>query len=146
MLDVAAEHGFTFDAVQMPVNVLDTHFRSFARQVLPRLTERRIGAIGMKSLASGVLAEGGVATPVECLHYVLTLPVSVLVVGIDSTETLEQAISAARSFRPLSEGAVQSLLSRTADMARRGEYEGYKTTSVFDGTARHPEWLGDELE
>ena len=145
-LDVADECGVSLDSVQMPLNVLDAHFRSFERQVLPRLVRSGIGVIGMKSLANGILATTRVVTPIECLHYVLTLPASVIVTGIDSMRVLDQALAAVRTYDPLDEQDVRSILSRTADIARRGEYEPFKTTSIYDGTARNPEWLGEEPE
>ena len=97
-------------------------------------------------MGRGGALRSGKVTPVECLHYVLNLPVSVIVTGIDSVETLDQACEAAATFRPMSGEEVSSLLARTAQAARRGEYELFKTTSIFDGTPRHPEWLGDEPE
>ncbi|HVW01534.1 MAG TPA: aldo/keto reductase, partial [Planctomycetaceae bacterium] len=76
MLEVAGEHGFYFDTVQMPLNVLDAHFRSFARHVLPELIRQGIGVLGMKSLGNGQILKSGCATPVECLHYAMSLPTS----------------------------------------------------------------------
>ena len=146
MLDVAAEHGFVFDAVQMPLNVLDAHYRSFERQVLPRLLEQGTGVLGMKSMAEGIILKTGAVTPLECLHYALNLPTSVVITGIDSLAILDQALEAVRTFRPLSDDQVRSLLARTAEAASSGELEPFKTTSLFDGTAEHPEWLGEEPE
>jgi aryl-alcohol dehydrogenase-like predicted oxidoreductase len=146
MLEVAAAHGFTFDAVQMPLNVMDAHYRSFAKQVLPYLVEHDIGVLGMKSMADGILLETNTVTPIECLHYALNLPTSVVITGIDSLEILDQALEAVRTFRPLGERQVASLLARTAQAASSGEFEPFKTTSAFDGTAQHPEWLGEEPE
>jgi aryl-alcohol dehydrogenase-like predicted oxidoreductase len=146
MLEVAPTHGFTFDAVQMPLNVFDAHYRSFEKQVLPYLAKHGIGIIGMKSLAAGILLETNTVTATECLHYALNLPTSVVVTGIDTLEVLDQALEAVRTFHPLSEEQVTSLLARTAPAASSGEFEPFKTTSVFDGTAQHPEWLGDEPE
>jgi aryl-alcohol dehydrogenase-like predicted oxidoreductase len=146
MLEVAAAHGFTFDAVQMPLNVMDAQYRSFEKQVLPYLVEHDIGVLAMKSMADGVLLESNTATPIECLHYGLNLPTSVVITGIDSLEILDQSLEAVRTFRPLGERQVASLLARTAQAASSGEFEPFKTTSVFDGTAQHPEWLGEEPE
>jgi aryl-alcohol dehydrogenase-like predicted oxidoreductase len=144
MLEVAAAHGFMFDAVQMPLNVMDAHYRSFEKQVLPYLVEHDIGVLGMKSMADGILLETNTVTPIECLHYALNLPTSVVITGIDSLEILDQALAAVRTFRPLSEEDVRSVLARTAQAASSGEFEPFKTTSGFDGTAEHPEWLGEE--
>jgi aryl-alcohol dehydrogenase-like predicted oxidoreductase len=146
MLEVAAAHGFTFDAVQMPLNVMDAHYRSFEKQVLPDLVENGIGVLGMKSMAEGILPRSGAVTAVECLHYALSLPTSVVITGIDSLEILDQALEAARTFRPLSDEQVATLLARTAQAASSGTYEPFKTTAAFDGTAEHPEWLGEEPE
>ena len=145
-LEVAARHGFTFDAVQMPLNVLDAHFRSFEKLVLPELQRQNIGVLGMKPLAGGVVLRSGTVSAVECLHYALNLPASVVITGIDSDEILEQAFEAARGFRPLACEAVAALLSRTESAAAGGKYELFKTTAVFDATAEHPEWLGGETE
>jgi len=144
MLEVAVAHGFMFDAVQMPLNVMDAHYRSFEKQVLPYLVEHDIGVLGMKSMADGILLETNTVTPIECLHYALNLPTSVVITGIDSLEILDQALEAVRTFRPLSEENVRSVLARTAQVASSGEFEPFKTTSGFDGTAEHPEWLGEE--
>ena len=146
MLEVAAAHGFAFDAVQMPLNVLDAHYRSFEALVLPRLLEHGVGVLGMKSMADGVLPESHMVTPIECLQYALNLPTSVVITGIDSLAVLDQALEAVRTFRPLERREVAALLARTASAAADGELEPFKTTSLFDGTAQHPEWLGEEPE
>jgi aryl-alcohol dehydrogenase-like predicted oxidoreductase len=140
----AARHGFKFDTVQMPLNVMDAHYRSFEKLVLPELVSQKIGVLGMKCMANGILLKSNTVTPIECLHYALNLPTSVVITGIDSMEILDQAFEAARTFRPLSDSAVQGLLAKTATAAAAGEFEPFKTSSIFDGTAKHPEWLGDE--
>ncbi len=145
-LEVAEDYGFTFDTVQMPLNVMDAHYRSFERLVLPELVKRRIGVLGMKPLANGIILRSGTVSATECLRYALHLPTDVVITGIDSMKVLEQALEVARSFRPLSEGEVTALLAKTADAALRGEYEPFKTSSIFDATAQHPEWLGEEPE
>jgi aryl-alcohol dehydrogenase-like predicted oxidoreductase len=145
-LAVAAEHGFTFDTVQMPLNVMDAHYRSFARLVVPELVKQDIGVLGMKSMGNGLILRSRVVTPIECLHYALNLPTSVVITGIDSMEILDQAFEAARTFRPMTDADVQALLSRTAAAASRGEFELFKTSSIFDSTTTHPEWLGQEPE
>lgn len=143
-LQVAAERGFKFDAVQMPLSVMDAHYRSFEKLVLPELVKQNIGVLGMKCMANGILLKSNTATPIECLHYALNLPTSVVITGIDSMEILDQAFEAARTFRPMSDDEVNALLAKTAAAAARGEFEPFKTSSIFDGTAQHPEWLGDE--
>ena len=145
-LEVAEDHGFTFDTVQMPLNVMDAHYRSFEKLVLPELVRRRIGVLGMKPLANGIILRSGTVSATECLRYALHLPTDVVITGIDSMKVLEQALEVARTFRPLSEGEVTALLAKTADAALRGEYEPFKTSSIFDATAQHPEWLGEEPE
>ena len=143
-LAVADEAGVTFDAVQLPLNVMDAHFRSFERLVLPELARRGVGVLGMKSLGNGRILQSGTVSAVECLHYALNLPTSVVITGCDSLEILDQACEAARTFRPLGEDEIAALLARTAAAAATGEFELFKTTSIYDGTAQHPEWLGDE--
>ena len=106
--------------------------------------KQNIGVLGMKPLANGILLRSKTVTPIKCLHDALNLPTSVVITGIDSMEVLDQALEAVRTFRPMSEAQVQSLLAKTAAAAARGEFEPFKTTSIFDGTAQHPEWLGEE--
>jgi len=144
MLEVAEQNGFKFDAVQMPLNLMDAHYRSFARDVLPELVKQNIGILGMKSMASGILLKSNTVTPIECLHYALNLPTSVVITGIDSMEILDQALEAVRTFNPLSQNEHDALLARTSAAAVKGYFEPFKTTSIFDGTAQHPEWLGEE--
>ena len=141
-LEVAAEHGFTFDTVQMPLNVMDAHYRSFERLVVPELVKQNIGVLGMKSMANGVILKSGVVTAIECLRYALSLPTSVVITGIDSLERLDQAFMAVR--QPLDEAERNTLLARTARPASRGEFELFKTSSIFDATALNPAWLGEE--
>jgi aryl-alcohol dehydrogenase-like predicted oxidoreductase len=144
MLEVARERGFSFDTAQMPLNVMDAHFRSFEKLVVPKLVQQGIGVLGMKSMANGIILRSHTVTPTECLHYALNLPTSVVITGCDSMEILDQALDAARAFRPLSADEVAALLAKTANAAKRGEYEPFKTSSIFDSTATHPEWLGEE--
>ena len=145
-LEVAREHGFTFDTVQMPLNVMDAHYRSFAQLVVPELVKENIGVLGMKSMGNGIILASRTVTPIECLHYALNLPTSVVITGIDSIEILEQAFEAARTFTPMTDDQVQALVSRTAKAASRGEFEPFKTSSIFDSTTSHPEWMGEEPE
>jgi predicted aldo/keto reductase-like oxidoreductase len=144
MLQVARDHGFRFDAVQMPLNVMDAHYRSFAQLVVPELVKQGIGVLGMKSLGNGIILRSGAVTAIECLHYALNLPTSVVITGIDSMKILDQAFEAARSFHPMGETEVEALLSKTAGAGLRGQYELFKTTSIFDATALNPSWLGQE--
>jgi predicted aldo/keto reductase-like oxidoreductase len=146
MLKVAALHKFRFDTVQMPINVMDAHFRSFTHKVLPEVVKQNIGALCMKSMGSGVILKSNTATPVECLHFSMNQPVSVVITGIDSMPILDQALEAARTFRPLESKQLSDLMSKTAAAAAEGKFELFKTTSHFDSTAQHPEWLGKETE
>ncbi len=141
-LEVAKEHGFRFDTVQMPLNVLDAHFRSFARKVLPELVEQQIGVLGMKSMADGSIFESKAVTAAECLNYALTLPTSVVITGMETLERLDQALKVIEDFKPLSVEEVNAILEKTAKVAAKGEYERFKTGVKFDGTAKHPEWMG----
>ena len=143
-LEVAQEHGFTFDAVQMPLNVMDAHYRSFEKVVLPELVRQRIGVLGMKSMANGIILKSKTVTPRECLEYALNLPTSVVITGCDSMELVDQAVEVASNFKPLSESQVNAILAKTKSAASKGEFELFKTTSIFDSTATHPQWLGEE--
>ncbi len=142
MLEVADQHKFTFDTVQMPLNVMDTHYESFAKIVLPILQEKNIGVLGMKPMGDPFILHSGEVTPIECLRYSLSLPTSVVITGCDSMPILQQALDVAHSFKPLSEAERVSLLKKTAEAAKSGEFELYKTSHHFDGTYHHPEWLG----
>ena len=142
MLDTAARHHFRFDTVQMPLNVMDHHFASFEKKVLPSLVRDGIGVLGMKPMGDHGILESGTVTAVECLHYAMHLPVSVVITGCESMQRLEQALMAARTFRPMSDDEIQSLLARTARSAAHGTYERYKTTHLHDGTDQNPEWMG----
>jgi predicted aldo/keto reductase-like oxidoreductase len=145
-LEVAKERDFTFDTVQMPLNVMDAHYRSFARLVVPELVTQNIGVLGMKSMGNGIILRSRTVTAIECLHYALNLPTSVVITGIDSMEILDQAFEAARTFRPMTDAQVQALLARTVKPASRGEFELFKTSSIFDATTANPEWMGEEPE
>ncbi|MCC5631604.1 aldo/keto reductase [Nostoc sphaeroides CHAB 2801] len=106
-LEVAATNGFKFDTAQMPLNVMDAHYRSFAKLVVPELVKQNIGVLGMKSLANGILLRSNTVTPIECLHYALNLPTSVVITGIDSMEILEQTFEAVRTFQPMNDEQVR---------------------------------------
>jgi aryl-alcohol dehydrogenase-like predicted oxidoreductase len=142
MLETADAHRFHFDAVQMPLNVMDAHYNSFEKKVLPVLVKNGIGVLGMKPMGDSMILGSKTAGPIECLHYAMNLPTSVVITGCDSLPILEQALQAARTFRPMSETEVTALLAKTADAARDGKFEGYKTTHNFDGTVQNPQWLG----
>jgi len=141
-LEVAGQRRFRFDAVQMPLNVMDAHFRSFEKQVVPVLAKEGIGVIGMKPLGSGAIVRNGGVTAIECLHYALNLPTSVVLTGMDSMERLDQALDAVRTFKPMTQEQIAALLKRTEQIAATGKCERFKTSAAYDGTAHHPEWMG----
>ena len=144
MLDVAEQHGFHFDTVQMPVNVMDAHFRSFTKLVLPELVRRGIGVLAMKTMGDGFILRSKTVTPIECLHFALHQPTSVVITGIDRMEVLDQAFEAVRTFQPFSDEQLAALLAKTREAAAHGKYEPFKTSSLFDSTAQHYDWLGEE--
>jgi uncharacterized protein len=142
MLATASAHQFTFDAVQMPLNVMDYHFDSFEAKVLPVLQKQNIGVLGMKPMGDHFILQSKTVTAVECLHYSMNLPTSVVITGCDSLEILQQALNAARSFQPMGKQEVAALLAKTAKAAQSGQFEMYKTSHHFDGTYQNPQWLG----
>jgi len=142
MLETAEKHNFHFDTVQMPVNVMDAHFRSFEKQVLPVAQKQGIGVLAMKTFGDPYILQSKTVEPIDALHYGLNQPVSVVITGIDSDMVLDQALHAARTFKPLSEAQVATILDRTRDAAMTGNFELFKTTPHYDGTAANPKWLG----
>jgi aryl-alcohol dehydrogenase-like predicted oxidoreductase len=122
MIEVAAKHGFTFDTVQMPLNVFDAHYESFEKHVLPVAREHDMGVIAMKTFGDHFILDSGAATPLEMLHYGMNLPVGVVVTGIDKPEILDQAIEAATSFVPLEPNVVAALLRKTEQPAANGKW------------------------
>jgi len=146
MMQVARQHGFQFDTVLMPSNVMDAHFRSFAREAMPVALQDGIGVMTMKCFggADGVILKSAAVTPMECLHYALNLPTSVVITGIDNDRALDQALEATRTFQPMDEAAVGAILAKSAKAAAGGQFELFKTTSHFDETAKNAEWLGGD--
>ena len=142
MLDVAAQHNFHFDACQMPLNLLDYHFRSFSHQVVPRLVKEGVAVLGMKSLANGHLLQAHVASPIECRQYALNLPTSVVICGCDSMQRLDEAFEAMRTFKPLTDDQLNALAAKTKQAAMTGSYEPFKTTGQYDGTTANPQTMG----
>lgn len=142
MLEVGDQHRFTFDTVQMPLNVMDAHYESFADIVLPILQQKNIGVLGMKPMGDSVILRSKTVTPVECLQYALSLPTSVVITGCDSMEILQQALKVGRNFKPLSNVERAAILNKTVQAAKNGEFELYKTSHQFDGTYQNPQWLG----
>jgi predicted aldo/keto reductase-like oxidoreductase len=123
-----------WDTVQMPLNLMDAHYRSFQREVLPRLIERGIGPIGMKSLGGdgGIVAKAGFAIE-DALRYVLSLPIASLVSGIDSLPVLEQNLKIVRDFKPMSPDEMAAIDAKSADLAGDGRFELFKSSKVYDG-------------
>jgi predicted aldo/keto reductase-like oxidoreductase len=142
MLEMAEKHSFRFDAVQMPLNVMDAHFRSFGQNVLPVLVKHEIGVLGMKPMGSGEILRSKTVTPVECLQYAMSLPTSVVITGIDNMDVLKQDLEAVRTFKPLAPDEIAALLQKTAVAAADGQFEGFKTTNHYDSTAHNPQFLG----
>lgn len=142
VLESGRKRGFKFDAVQMPLNVMDAHYKSFEKEVLPVLVREKIGVLGMKPLGSGAILQSKKVNAIECLHYALSLPTSTVITGMESMARLEQALEAVRTFKPLDENARKQLLARTAESAVGGQHEKFKTTTAFDGTVQNPQWLG----
>src|SRR5580700_10500958 len=139
---MAAKKAVRFAIYRLTLNVLDFHFRSFAHQVVPRLVKEGTAVLGMTPIAFGNVLKAGVATPIECLHYALNLPTSVVINGCDSMERLDQAFQAARTFKPFTKEQLDALVAKTKQAAMTGKFEPFKTTAQFDGTATHPEWMG----
>ncbi len=142
MFEVADQHQFHFDTVQMPLNVMDAHFDSFEQGVLPVALAHGTGVLGMKAFGDPFILDSGVASPIELLQYPMGLPVSIQITGIDKMEILQQALQAVRTFTPPTAAQRAALLARTADAAKEGRAERYKTSHHFDGTIHNPQWLG----
>lgn len=142
MLEMAKKNNFRFDAVQMPLNVLDAHYRSFREEVLPVLVQEEIGVLGMKPLASGHALRTKTVDAIECLHFAMSLPTSVVITGMEKMDILKQALEAVYSFKQMNEDEMQTLLAKTAEVAADGKYEPFKTSNQYDGTAKNPDWLG----
>ena len=142
MFETAARHNFHFDTVQMPVNVMDAHFRSFTKEVIPVAQKAGTGVLAMKTFGDDFVLQSHTVQAMECLHYGLSQPVSVVITGIDKPHILDQAIEAARTWKPMSETDQASLLARTRDAALTGKFEPFKTSQYFDSTATNPKWLG----
>jgi predicted aldo/keto reductase-like oxidoreductase len=145
MLEAATAHRFTFDTVQMPVNVMDAHFDSFERRVFPAAEQTGTAVLAMKPLGSGVflrsepLAKHQIS-PTDCLRYAMGSPASVVITGCESMRDLAQALDAAYGFRAAPDER-KALLARTAAAGSQGAWEKYKVSQTFDGTARNPHWL-----
>jgi predicted aldo/keto reductase-like oxidoreductase len=142
MLEMAAKNNFHFDTAQMPINVMDAHFRSFEKEVVPVLQKQGVALLGMKSMGDKNILRSNTVTPLECLQYSLSRPTSVVITGIDTMPILDQAFQAAASYNKLTPSDIAAILQKTATVAATGQYEPFKTGPNFDSTAQHPEWLG----
>jgi len=126
----------TFDTILMAVNAADPHHLSFTARLLPLAVEREMGIIGMKVPARGRIlntwtpgkadkegwaggSQPGTVTMKEALYYVLSLPVSTVIIGCDDVPQLEQNIRLAREFNPLNENQMTALAARTGPIARQ---------------------------
>ena len=98
--------------------------------------------LGMKPMANGIILKSNTVTAIECLHYALNLPTSVVITGCENMQNLDQAFEAARSFKPMTEAQVIAILDKTRAAAQHGEYEPFKISTMFDGTIQNPQWLG----
>jgi len=145
MLRRASECGVRFDAVQMPLSIMDAQYDSFLEKVVPGLVEQNIGIVAMKPIGHGVFLDSHTITASECLRYALGLPASVVVTGCDSMGILDQALDVGIRYSPMTEIECQQLLERTATVASKGEYELYKTNDIYDATSRNPQWLDESL-
>jgi len=142
MIETARREGFHFDAVQMPLNVLDVHYRSFEKEVVPLALSEGIAILGMKSMAAGLILESGAASAEECLRYAMSVPgVSVTITGCDSEGVLEQALWLSCNFTPMGAEEKRKLLARTTPASQGGKWEKFKTTQMFDGTEQNKRWL-----
>jgi aryl-alcohol dehydrogenase-like predicted oxidoreductase len=146
MLEVAAVRRFAFDTVQMPVNVMDAHFDSFERRVLPVADRAGVAVLAMKPLGSGVFLRSGPmaagkVSPTDCLRYAMGSGASVVITGCESMRDLGQALDAAYGYQAPTEAQRKTLLAQTAPAGGKGQWEKYKVTDMFDGTGRNPHWL-----
>ena len=128
---------FDWDTAQMPINVLDAHFRSFQNTVVPECLKKNVGVIGMKGLAGGAtegrLIEKLGATSDECYRFCLSVPVATQVVGITKMSQLEQNLKLVRNFKPLTKPEREAFAVRFKEVASDGRHEWFKSTQFYDG-------------
>lgn len=142
MFEAADKHGFHFDTVQIPINVMDAHFRSFLNTVVPVAHEHGTAILAMKTFGDPYILHSKTVTPMEALHFGLTSPASVVITGIDSPANLDQAFEAVKTFSPMDRQQAAAILAKTKDAAMTGKFELFKTSSHYDGTIKNPSWLG----
>ena len=143
-VEVAAEYGFTPATAQMPINPMDWHFNSFTRKVVPEFVKKGIAVLAMKTMGNGIVLKSKTVTAMECLHYAMSQPVSVVICGVDKLKYLDQALEAVRTLPDIKPKDIKAITAKTAEAALRGAYEPFKTSSIFDGTATNNQWLGKE--
>jgi len=142
MFETADKHSFHFDTVQMPINVMDAHFRSFLNGVAPVAQQHGTAILAMKTFGDPYILQSNTVTPQEALHFGLNSPASVVITGIDSPAILEQTFQAVQSFKPMDRQQVATILAKTQEAAMTGRFELFKTSSHYDGTIKNPSWLG----
>ena len=79
MFEIAGKHNFHFDTVQMPINVMDAHFRSFLNQVAPKAQDYGTAILGMKTFGDHFILDSNTVTPIEAMHFALNSPASVVI-------------------------------------------------------------------
>jgi aryl-alcohol dehydrogenase-like predicted oxidoreductase len=141
MFEVAEAHGFHFDTVQMPVNIMDAHFDSFANTIFPIAEQQKTAVLAMKTFGDTFIVDSHVADPIAMLHYSMSQPVAVVITGCDRMPILEQALQAVRSYQPMTAEQQAAILARSQTLAQSGSTEKYKTSHHFDGTVQNPHWL-----
>jgi len=138
----AQKHGIRFETVQMPLNVMDAHYKSFEQIMVPVLVKNEVGVLGMKPMGMGSILKSKTVKPIECLHYAMNLPTSVVITGIDSMQVLEQALEAAKTFKPLTKEEVAALLAKTKEAAKDGQFEPFKVSENYHRDHREAmEWV-----
>jgi aryl-alcohol dehydrogenase-like predicted oxidoreductase len=142
MFEIADKNSFHFDTVQMPINVMDAHFRSFLNEVAPVAQKHGTAILAMKTFGDPYILQSKTVTPMEALHFGLNSPATVVITGIDSPAILDQAFEAVKTFSPMDRQQVLAILAKTKDAAMTGKFELFKTGSHYDGTIKNPSWLG----
>ena len=141
MFETADRHGFHFDTVQMPLNIMDAHYDSFEKTVVPMAVARGTGILGMKAFGDNFILKANLMPPIQMLQYPMSLPISIQITGIDSMDILHQALEAVRTYTPPSPEMRTALLARSEQIAMTGKTELYKISEHFDGTNKNPQWL-----
>jgi predicted aldo/keto reductase-like oxidoreductase len=145
LLQLAEKNDFKFDTGMITLNVMDAHFKSFAQKVLPILHKQGTGILAFKSLGAGRffkpdnVLERIKLTREDCLRYVMSLPVSVVISGMDDPQMLKENVATASHFRPLADEERTSILAKTLEPSQGGKYEWFKTEEGLGWTKAHPE-------